>query len=125
MGASLRKVVLRYGQLVALQSGKPPVEVPLAFQSAMAGVLLGAELVSDLGGLRSAELPTKTVLDLTRPLASRLNTNVKKQANPSGARCICQDADYVEAYREAHGLEKGSKRAKKTKIATTNSSVPS
>lgn len=72
-------------------------EVPMAFQSALAGILLAAEIVVHAGQLRVTPQPTTTHIDLLKPLGSHFSFPVAK--HPSG-RCICQDADYVQAYRE-------------------------
>jgi hypothetical protein len=100
------------GQAVGMPSGGPAVEVPLAFQSAMAGIMLAAELVADAGKLRNAPLPTKTVLDLTRPLAARPNVMVAKPPVGSTAVCICQDRDFIAAYRAKHFGSHGTRAPK-------------
>src|SRR6185437_6821598 len=46
--------------------------VPMAFQSALAGVLLAAAVVADAAGLPSPAPGEKAVLDLLRPLGTRL-----------------------------------------------------
>ncbi len=71
-------------------------EVPLAFQSALAGVMLAAELVARATGLKDAPPPVETRINLLRPLAEVLSFPVAK--DPRG-RCICQDEDFVGAYR--------------------------
>ena len=73
-------------------------EVPMAFQSALAGLLLAREIVMVAKGER---LPTGTTvrLNLLRPLTPHIVTPAKK--HPSG-RCICQDTDYVNAYRKKY-----------------------
>ena len=91
------------GLIIPPADGHPPIEAPLAFQSAMAGILLAAELVADAGALRGASA-TKTILDMTRPLASRLGVRVLKPAPSSGPRCICQDQDFIAVYREKHRM---------------------
>ena len=68
-------------------------EVPMAFQSALAGVLLAAELVLHATGLRSRTPTTTTRIDLLRPLAKDLSVPVARKQ-----RCICGDADYVRAF---------------------------
>ena len=90
-------------QLLPLHAGRPPVEAPLAFQSALAGVMLAAELVSEAGALRPHPLPTKTVVDLMRPLGGRLNTRIAKPILGAGPRCLCQDSDFISAYGVRHG----------------------
>jgi hypothetical protein len=98
VGALCGGIVFRLGGGVA--SGRP-AEVPMAFQSALAGILLAAELVIDAGGLRESPLPARTEIDLLRleveegPLM-RLNSPAVK--HPSG-RCICQDEVYRRAYK--------------------------
>lgn len=69
--------------------------VPLAFQSALAGIMLAAELIAEAGNLRPKILPVTTKIDLLRPLKNYLNQPAKKA--PSG-NCICQDKDYIQAY---------------------------
>lgn len=90
-------------QLLPLHAGRPPVEAPLAFQSALAGVMLAAELVCEAGALRPYPLPTKTVVDLMRPLGGRLSTRIAKPAPGAGPRCLCQDSDFISAYGVRHG----------------------
>ena len=90
------------GVVLRLQGGgdrRGGTEVPMAFQSALAGVLLAAALVRE-----AARLPgpagTKAIIDLLRPLGSHLTVPMSK--HPSG-RCICQDPDFQEAYRTRLG----------------------
>jgi hypothetical protein len=74
-------------------------EVPMAFQSALAGVLLAAEVVIDataLRGARATSVPARTEADLLRPLGRHLSS--PEQKHPSG-KCLCQDADYRNAFR--------------------------
>lgn len=70
------------------------VHVPVAHQSALAGVLAAAALVTDALGLRP---PRSDVLrvDLLRPLPSGV------RFLPIGAEsgCFCQDYDYQQRYR--------------------------
>ncbi len=88
------------GSLVmrAGDGGGADVEVPLAFQSALAGVMLAAEVVGERAGLRVTRPATRSVLDLLRPLSSRPTSNVLKSTS-SAASCICQDPDWQTAYR--------------------------
>jgi hypothetical protein len=71
-------------------------EVPMAFQSALAGIMLAAELIAHAGNIRSEAAPTVTSINLLRPLGVYLSRRVAKD---SLQRCICQDADYVIAYQ--------------------------
>lgn len=66
----------------------------MAFQSALAGVLLAAEIVID-AGLPRSPLPALTRIDLGHPLAEYLTMPAPR--DPYG-RCICGDADYREVY---------------------------
>ena len=71
------------------------VYVPMAFQSALAGVLLAAELVAHAAGLKHVPPPTTTTVNLLRPLAAYLSF---REAKSASGRCLCQDADYTAAY---------------------------
>lgn len=82
----------------AIDGGGADVEVPLAFQSALAGVMLAAEVVAEAAGLRDVRPPTRSVVDLLRPLTPRPSSNVLKGTSPA-ARCICEDSDWQDAYR--------------------------
>lgn len=93
-------VVLRLGGTLGGASKHQMAAVPLAFQSALAGIMLAAELVINAGGLRSVALPVTTKIDLLRPLASHLSIPARK--HPSG-RCICQDEDYKNTYVNKYG----------------------
>lgn len=68
-------------------------EIPMAFQSALAGIMLAAELVGHAGKLKIGP-PTKTEINLLRPLQKHLSSYLKKTD-----RCFCQDTDFIEAYR--------------------------
>lgn len=68
-------------------------EVPMAFQSALAGIMLAAELVGHTSQLK-IDPATKTEVNLLRPLQKHLSGYVKK-----ADRCLCQDPTFIEAYR--------------------------
>lgn len=70
-------------------------EVPMAFQSALAGVLLAAEIVIDAAQLRAVTLPTRTEIDLRRPLGRRINLPHPRILRE---RCLCHDPAYRAAY---------------------------
>lgn len=89
-------VLLRLG---AHPSTQRRVEVPMAFQSAFAGILLAAELVAKAAGLKNSPPPVTTKLDLLRPLGPYLSLPAPK--HPAG-NCICQDADYIAACRRKY-----------------------
>lgn len=73
-------------------------EVPMAFQSALAGVLLAAELVIDVLQARGQPPYETTRIELLEPLKEYLATPSSKDA-----RCLCQDKDYQDRYREKYG----------------------
>lgn len=74
-------------------------EVPMAFQSALAGILLAAELIIDSTAVRVEPLPTISRIDLLRELPDHISS---KRAKDSGGRCLCQDRDYQEVYTEKY-----------------------
>jgi hypothetical protein len=69
--------------------------VPLAFQSAFAGVLLAAELLITAAGIERTPL-TITSLDLLRPIPQSFSRPIAKH---EAGNCICQDEDYRAVYR--------------------------
>lgn len=99
------------------QVGTPRAEVhvPLAHQSAMAGVLLGAAAVrKSLGGARSSVV---TQVDVLSPVPLMPSRPAAKE--PSG-RCICHDSDYRRAYENKYatsldGVVRRARSAKTTK----------
>lgn len=79
-------------------------QVPMAFQSALAGIMLASELVLHASGERASPPPVSTKINLLRPLGVYLSLDDQK--HPSGT-CICQDPDYIKAYRRKY---QGSRR---------------
>src|SRR5487761_553368 len=75
-------------------------EVPLAFQSALAGLVLAAELVADACEARASALPTISRLDLLKPLPDYISSRRAKDTNN---RCLCQDDDFKACYHEKYG----------------------
>lgn len=90
------------GAVFRLSEGKraTPTLVPLAFQSAMAGIMLAAEVVAHCAGLKPGPPPVTTTMNLLTALPPYLSFGRKK--DPSG-RCICQDKDYIAAYQKKWG----------------------
>jgi molybdopterin/thiamine biosynthesis adenylyltransferase len=76
------------------------VEVPMAFQSVMAGLMLAGELVKHASDWKSGDVTTK--LNLMRRLGECLSERQEKTADGS---CLCQDLDYVAAYRAKYELD--------------------
>ncbi len=81
------------------EPGKPAneVHVPLAHQSALAGVLLAAAAVRM--GLSGHVDSVVTQYDVLKP---QERFQVYPAARPPGEKCICQDADYREVYRRKY-----------------------
>ncbi|HXE81700.1 MAG TPA: E2 ligase fold family C protein [Gemmatimonadales bacterium] len=75
------------------------IEVPLAFQSALAGLLLAADVVAGACGLRTCALPARSEVNLLAPLGSVLSS---PHGRPASATCLCQDAEFVRVYREKY-----------------------
>ena len=71
------------------------LHVPLAHQSALAGVLLAAALLRRAAG-PNFDTTTTTRIDVTRPLGDFLTQPTLKART---GLCICEDEDYVRAYR--------------------------
>lgn len=93
-------VVLRLkGEANDGATAEAPAQVPMSFQSALAGIMLAGELVIHAGGMRTSPPPVSTKIDLLRPLGVYLSFDDQK--HPSGT-CICQDVDYIEAYRQKY-----------------------
>lgn len=69
-------------------------DVPMAFQSALAGILLAAELA------RPRQLPhVVTQIDLLNTFPDAPGRNAAKSRTPP---CICVDEDFVDIYREKY-----------------------
>jgi hypothetical protein len=85
------------------RAGRPvgDIHVPLAPQSALAGVLLAGRLVAATMG-RTAGEAAVTRVDLLRPLAAELTQPAAK--DPRGI-CMCQDSVYKRAYAAKYGSE--------------------
>jgi hypothetical protein len=101
------------GLIVSLNKGasQGEVEVPLAFQSALAGIMLAAEIVLARSALRKQAPPTTTTIDLLKPIGSYFA--FPQQKHPSG-KCICQDSDFIEAYQAKYTVGPG--KSKETAI---------
>lgn len=69
--------------------------VPMAFQSALAGVLLAVELVAARSALRRAMMRPLTKVDLLKDIGGPLQEPAAKHRS---GRCICQDSFFVTEY---------------------------
>ena len=84
------------GLAFTLTGGVVPVRavVPMSFQSALAGIMLAAELVKHAAGWPEPAA-VSTRINLLRPLGQHLHDPIAP--DPSG-RCICNDPDFKAAY---------------------------
>ena len=73
--------------------------VPLAHQSALAGVLLAAELVKQTLGRVSREDPPEIRVNALFPPPEYILFPRKKSDDP---KCLCIDEDYLEVYGEKY-----------------------
>jgi Prokaryotic E2 family C/ThiF family len=104
-GKSIRELYVEGicgGGLIPLgMTGLPRQElhVPLAHQSALAGVLLAAALLARAAG-KTIDTTMITRIDVTRPLGDFLTQATLKAHS---GMCICADQDYVRAYQAKFG----------------------
>jgi hypothetical protein len=79
---------------------KVSIEAPLAFQSAMAGILEMAELVILKTGLRKKPMQNVTQFYPLSPVRAGINPNSFSFAKDGTGRCICNDEDFKNAYKK-------------------------
>jgi hypothetical protein len=101
-GQTLRELYVRGvcgGEVLPLRSGpvRADVHVPLAHQSALAGILLAARLARRSAGISLGRTEV-TRLDIRQDPAHAPTQLAAK--DPRGI-CLCQDADYIAAF--GHG----------------------
>jgi hypothetical protein len=87
------------GGMITVTAGNRHTETPMAFQSAMAGILLASELVTEALKLRREPISTMTRIDLTRPLTHNYSDPLVKD---SSTNCVCNDEDFVSRYNEKY-----------------------
>ncbi|MEE8106171.1 MAG: E2 ligase fold family C protein [Planctomycetota bacterium] len=75
------------------------VEVPLVFQSCLAGIMLAACVVADSLG-NGLSVGSKSTVDLLRPVRHHVTVPLAKHRL---GRCLCQDADYRKVWIATHG----------------------
>lgn len=111
------------GLVVSITNGATNgnVEVPLAFQSALAGILLASEIVLHRNGLRKQTLPTSTTIDLLKPLGSHFSFPQRKHLS---GKCICQDADFVATYKSKYSIGQPLLSTKEIKRLTAENGEP-
>ena len=91
------------GILMELRKDSGPtqkIEAPLAFQSAMAGILELAEIVISKAGLRKDAFPSVTQFHPLQPVKHHQNPNNYDFSKDTSGRCICADQDFVAGYDE-------------------------
>ena len=77
------------------------LQVPLAFQSTLAGVLLAAEAVRDVLTSGAGRKTLVRRIDVMRPL----NNVSRRPARKAGTgHCICEDPDFLATYKSKYGL---------------------
>lgn len=105
-GQSLRKLYRRGicgGGLIPIEADGTiarDMQVPLAHQSALAGIVLAAALLIDAAGI-SRRTTEVFRMDVMRPLGS--SQIIRPLARDAGRRCICRDIDYLETYGGKYG----------------------
>ena len=88
------------GRIMAVRNngGVPQdMEVPLAHESAMAGILLMAEVVIESLQLRLQPIEPLTKINLMKPLHQFLR---EKEGKHYSGRCLCQDDVFKERHKE-------------------------
>jgi len=87
------------GLMLRLGGGAAPeMEVPMAFQSAMAGTMLAAGLVSR--AVKSHMVPeTTTRFSMLHPVPEFLSFSIER--DPS-EKCICHDSDFLARYQQKY-----------------------
>jgi molybdopterin/thiamine biosynthesis adenylyltransferase len=83
------------------------MEVPSAFESALAGILLAAELVVDAANVNRCLESNIARFNLMRPLTAYIQDHSAKHAS---GRCICQDPIYQKVYEDKWRSEVDIKR---------------
>ena len=93
------------GGIIALGDAGPTpqeLQVPLAFQSALAGVLLAAEATLDVltGGTQRNTSVRR--MDVLRPMG---DPSPQPALKAGTGNCICEDHDFIAAYRTKYEVE--------------------
>jgi molybdopterin/thiamine biosynthesis adenylyltransferase len=78
-------------------SGGNGIHVPAAFESALAGILLAADLYKVESRLGQPQLPNTTKINLIRPLTE---FTVESSPKDISGRCICNDPVYLKAFNK-------------------------
>ena len=89
------------GALLRFGADAPETEVPLAFQSALSGVLLAAEIVAHASGMHG-DLPNTTRINLLTSFPDQLCFEIARRAQ---GPCLCSDLDFVQVYQDKYSFE--------------------
>ena len=86
------------------EAGPTPQElqVPLAFQSALAGVLLAAEATLDVLTCGTQRSTSVRRMDVLRPMGEPSPQPALKAGT---GNCMCEDQDFIVTYRTKYGIE--------------------
>ena len=87
------------GGIISLEKVGPApgeLQVPLAFQSALAGILLAAETVRDILTSGTERKTLVRRLDVLRPIGEASRQPALKAGT---GNCVCEDLDFIAAYR--------------------------
>ena len=103
LGQSLRifySEVVCGGVMMRLQGSngnslRSDIQVPSAFESALAGIMLAAELLNSKGNFRTEAITTTSQINLLRKLTAHINTDTSKKD-----RCICSDDIFKNSYKQ-------------------------
>jgi len=105
-GRPIRDLYLRGicgGGLIPLgRAGRPHpnVHVPLAHQSALAGVLLAAKLAR-VAAADETKMTTVARIDVQRQVPKAIEQNARRR---NDGRCMCEDADFADTYRTKYSI---------------------
>ena len=84
-------------RIISSGSGSQDLEVPLAHESILAGILAAAEIVIESVQLRDYEIEPLTKINLLMPIHKFLQEEEGKNA---ASRCICTDPVFVNRFKE-------------------------
>ena len=101
------------------EAGPTPreLQVPLAFQSALAGMLLAAETVRDVLTAGAQRRTFVRRLDVLRPLGDPSPQPALKSGTGS---CICEDSDFIATYRAKYEPESEPDLGVESRLVTEN-----
>jgi hypothetical protein len=89
------------GAVMEFVSAETPdrAEVPMAFQSALAGILLASDVIAHAGAFRPS-VPTITQIDTLQRFPA---VPFRPRSKSSSGRCLCADPDFIAAYTGKYG----------------------